>query len=841
MQDPLVRPVVAFASGIFVSRLLEFNLRESVWPIAAFAVLAMLARTRSVRMICIALAIFFAGIADQSWHRAGEPPEIDASSKEIVILEGCVVEPTVFSNDREQFTLELDRKARARVSLSLKDDEAPQKLDYGQRVEIDARVRKPHNYNNPGSFDYAEWLARQNIYWTASMTTGSKARVLPGRCGSRFWAVVYALRVAALERIERLYAGDDYSTGMMEAILIGESSKLLRVWTENFRRTGTYHALVISGVHVSVLAGVLLFLLRAMPEIPALAVAAAAAWLYALVSGFSPPVARAAAGFTLYLIARFFFRRGRVLNLLAAVAILYLIFDPGLLWDASFQLSFLCVAAIGALAVPILDATSGPLSKGTRSINDLGIDPHIEARAAQFRVELRLAAETVFVWTRIPRKHAAAGIALVCRLFLLAFELALISALVQIGLALPMAEYFHRVSFSGLTANLLIVPLLNCVVPIGFFAIFSGWRWVAAIAGELLKIAARIADWHAHMEPDWRIPDPPLWLALAFIGSLVFVAVSIRHRIWRWPAAGAALGLFAILIWQPWPPAIQPKILELTAIDVGQGDSLLVVFPSGQMMIVDGGGLLQYGHARRSNLDIGEDVVSPYLWSRGIHQLDVVVATHSDADHSGGIAALLENFRPRELWVGANPLPGVVEVAKRLRIPVIAKRAGSPFGFAGTTVEILSPPEGYASRKPSNNDSLVFRIVYGSRSFLLTGDMERPAENLALSSDEPLRADVLKVAHHGSKTSTTEPFLDAVSPSVAIISDGFENSFGHPNRDVLNRLAEHHAEILRTDLDGLITVRTDGERIWADTMLWRGSTAWWTGERGFNWALASEW
>lgn len=841
MRDPLIGPLAAFAAGILVGRIFGLTLGESLWPIAAFLALAAAARSRNLRLICIGLALGFAGIADQAWQRPGPPPEIDAGSKEILILEGCVVEPTVFSNNREQFTLELDRKARARVSLSLKDGETAQRLDYGQHVEVEARVRRPHNYNNPGSFDYAGFLARKDIYWTAAMATGSTARILPGRCGSRFLSVVFALRVAALDRIERLYPDDNYSTGMMEAILIGESSKLERVWTENFRRTGTYHALVIAGMHVSVLAGVLLFLLRVCgaPEIPALAFTAAAAWVYALVSGFSPPVGRAAAGFTMYLFARFFFRRGRVLNLLAAVALVFLIADPGQMFDASFQLSFLCVAAIGALAMPLIDATSGPLSKACRAIDDREIDPHLDPRAAQFRVELRLVAETLTVWTRAP--HAAQGIAFICRFFLFAFEMALLSMVIQIGLALPMAEYFHRVSFSGLTANLLIVPLLNLVVPIGFFAIFTGWRWVASIAGVLLRASAKIADWHAHLEPAWRIPDPPLWLGLAFLGSLIALAISVRHRRWRWPSLGAVLALFAMLLWQPWPPVIARKTLELTAIDVGQGDSLLVVFPQGETMVIDGGGLLQYGRQRRSSIDTGEDVVSPYLWSRDIRRIDILVATHAHEDHSGGIGALLENFRPRELWVGANPLDRVLDQARRLHIPVVAKRAGSPFDFSGAKIEVLSPPEGYVNPKPGNNDSLAFRIVYGSRSFLLTGDMERPMELRALSSGEPLRADVLKVGHHGSKTSTTQGFLDAVSPSIAIISDGFENSFGHPNRDVLARLAERHSAVFRTDHDGLITVRTDGRRLWTDTMAWQGSSPFWRGERGFDWALASDW
>lgn len=841
MRDPLIGPVTAFAAGILAGRIFGFTVAESWWAIPAFLMLALAARRRWLRPVCVYLAIGFTGIADEGWQRPGAPPSIDASSKEILILEGCVVEPTVLSGNREQFTLELDKKARARVSLSLRDDETPQRLDYGQRVSVEARVRQPHNFNNPGSFDYAGYLARQNIYWTASMPAGSAARVLPGRCGSRFMRFVFALRVAALDRIEQLFPGDAYATGMMEAILIGESSKLERVWTENFRRTGTYHALVISGVHVSVLAGVLLLLLRvfSMPEIPALAFTAGAAWLYALVSGFSPPVGRAAAGFTLYLAARFFFRRGRVLNLLAAVALVFLAADPGQMFDASFQLSFLCVAAIGALAAPLIEQTSGPLAKATRSIEDREIDPHLEPRAAQFRVELRLMAETVNAWIKMP--WAGRVMALGCRLVLFAFEMALISTVIQVGLALPMGEYFHRVSFSGVTANLLIVPLLNCVIPIGFFAIFTGWRWVAGIAGALLRISAKIADWHARMEPNWRIPDPPLWLALALVASLTGLGIALailgRNRKWRWPALAGVGISFALLLWQPWPPAISPRTLELTAIDVGQGDSLLVVFPDGKIMVIDGGGVLQYGRRRRSNLDIGEDVVSPYLWSRDIRRIDVLVATHAHEDHSGGIAALMRNFRPREVWVGANPLSRVVEEAGRLKIPVIAKRAGAAFDFSGASIEIVSPPEGYGNAKPGNNDSLAFRIGFGSRSFLLTGDMERPMEALALSSGEALRADVLKVGHHGSKTSSTGPFLDAVSPSIAIISDGFENSFGHPNRQVLAALENRHAEIFRTDVNGLVTIRTDGRRLWAETMRSKAGN----GFSRFDWALASDW
>jgi competence protein ComEC len=176
-----------------------------------------------------------------------------------------------------------------------------------------------------------------------------------------------------------------------------------------------------------------------------------------------------------------------------------------------------------------------------------------------------------------------------------------------------------------------------------------------------------------------------------------------------------------------------------------------------------------------------------------------------------------------------------------VQVPVREMRASAPFDFGGARIEILSPPPDYSARQPGNNDSLAFRITYGTRSFVLTGDMERPREERLLSDGRVLHTDVLKVGHHGSKTSTSQPFLDAVSPLIAVISAGYENSFGHPHRDVVARLAERHSAIFRTDLDGLVTVRSDGHRLWMDTTVWEGGSAWWTGERPVSGLLLSTW
>jgi competence protein ComEC len=437
---------------------------------------------------------------------------------------------------------------------------------------------------------------------------------------------------------------------------------------------------------------------------------------------------------------------------------------------------------------------------------------------------LRLAAETVALLTRVSADTAARALALVARCGFFLLDLGIVSAAIQAALAVPMAIYFHRISVSGLSANLLIVPLMDFVVPTGFAAIFTGWQWTARLTSLLLRWSAEVAAWHAALEPAWRVPDPPLWLAIGITAALAGAAVMIRRGFLRGPAIASVVALVGLLIWSPWPAHIEPGVLELTAIDVGQGDSLFLVFPRGATIVVDGGGRLEYGKQRRSNLDTGEDVVSPYLWRRGLRRIDILVATHAHQDHIGGLAALLENFRPRELWTGANPSAPLLKKARELGVIVRQQRAAPPFDLAGASVQVLAPTVEYATlhkgKEPSNNDSLALQISYGSRSFLLTGDLEAAVERRLLEDGAISAADVLKVGHHGSRTSTTPAFLDAVRPSIAVISAGFENSFNHPHPDVVRRLTTVNATILRTDLDGLATVRTDGTHLFYSVNAW---------------------
>ena len=303
---------------------------------------------------------------------AATAPKLSVPDNTPALLDGCVVDPALVGADRERFTVELAPGARAQVTLYAKEGQEFPELPYGTAVEFEGKVRTPHNFNDPGTFDNVHYLARQRIYWNA-YGDAAKVHVTGHGCGWWLAALIYRIRSGALERLDRLYANDPYSNGMMQAVLIGATAKLDRMWTEDYRSTGTFHALVISGSHVAVLAAVLLFLLRilAVPRGPAIFLTILAAWLYAGITGWQAPVLRSAAGMTMYGIGRCFYREGRLLNILAAVALCFILWDPEQLFDASFQLSFLAVALIGAFVVPALAATSAPLGRGLAKLQRL--------------------------------------------------------------------------------------------------------------------------------------------------------------------------------------------------------------------------------------------------------------------------------------------------------------------------------------------------------------------------------------------------------------------------------------------------------------------------------------
>jgi len=278
--------------------------------------------------------------------------------------------------------------------------------------------------------------------------------------------------------------------------------------------------------------------------------------------------------------------------------------------------------------------------------------------------------------------------------------------------------------------------------------------------------------------------------------------------------------MFGLLVWHPYSRQTTNGQLRVDFLDVGQGDSALITMPDGATLLVDGGGRPQFSSSvlkdssatrRRS---IGETVVCEYLWYRGLDAIDYVLPTHADADHIDGLNDVVTNFKVRSALVARTPSNDVTyaEFAHTLSdrsTPTQIVQAGDVLRFGQVEIDVLWPPHASNDAPSRNNDSVVLRIRFGARTFLLTGDIERPTEHL-LSAPDSVRADVVKVPHHGSRTSSSEAFVAAVQPKLAVISVGQKSMFGHPHPEVVERWKVVGAEVLTTGRSGMITVMTDG-------------------------------
>lgn len=732
-----------------------------------------------------------------------------------------------------------------RVSYAPQPDEAPlPELHAGDEVAVLTQARRPQVFRDDGAFDRRAYLAQQNVDLVATLRSPKlieRVASPPATVATRLARTRKRLR----EEIDRLCEGSPQIAGVLRAMLLGDRSFVDRAESTDFQKTGAFHVLVVAGLHVGAIATVLFGAGRKLRLARSWTMLFTLMLLFAYVAIVEqrPPVLRAAIMAAIVVLGGFFFRRLELLNSAAVAALVLLIAKPLALRDSSFQLTFVAIGCIAGLAVPWLEKSVQPYVRALRGWRDVTRDAAHEPHAAQFRIDLRSVAR--WITARLPQRFGnatgdaiAGGLSLTFRVW----ELLVVTMALQIGMLPLMARDFHRVALAAPVVNLAAVPMVGVLVPLGFLTLAVGLilpamgKLLAAPLVWLTALLMHVVQWFAHF-PKWsyRIPGPPSWLVVLFFVTGTAVGVGMRRRNYggRMPSFATSLIWTSLtsLIWISCALAIavfpfQPKWsagkLEVTVLDVGQGDSLLVVSPGGKTLLIDGGGAFSgfQGQEQHFGIDPGEEAVSPYLWSRGFQKLDVVALTHAHQDHLGGLTAILENFHVGKLWIGREvsslALQNLEGIAKDRRTPVEHELRGKSFEWDGVAGEVLwpeIPPEKIAPTA-KNDDSIVLQLRYGNRNILLPGDAEKQAEHEILreNSADVLHSDVLKVGHHGSKNSTTAEFLAAVHPRIAIISVGEENPYGHPSPELLKRLEEAQVRILRTDRDGAVHVLTDGLR-----------------------------
>lgn len=851
MSRPVIPLVIALMAGISCSYLFKIPDPLVQITLTASLVLIVLGLTKkwgNVFYPTLLFSLFLLGILEMNIYLH---PHLDkdhishfmGSGK--INAEGVICENPQVSPEKIELIVCVSRilindqyiPVSGHVLLNVRE---PYPFHYGDAIRFHSRLRIPHNFSNPGGFDYERYLRFRGILVRGFVNDAAGIIILRREIGNPLR--IRLERFRELIRKTILDTAPDTEGRIIQAMILGDQKEIPKEVMEKFNRTGTTHIIAISGFNIGIVAIFSLFVVRLFLKS---SVYLLQRWnmvmistlfsiliviLYTFIAGSGISVIRASVMVVIFMAAILINRERDLYNTLALAAFFILIVSPYSLFDISFQLSFVAVASLLFLTPRLATLLPPPLASDS-------IGP---TRKKWLLSHLKKALRTISLF----------------------FFVSLSATLGTLPLIL---FYFNRLSLVTLAANLIVVPILGVIaIPFCLLIVIAVpiSPWLAditiQISALLVRISLSLIERLASLTWSSVFVSTPTLLEIAAFYLLMIsagfwleqlrnreITAKTRKTMFLYKVIPVMLILFFIVdgTWI-YLKGLQKGKLSLTAVDVGQGSAILVRLPGGRRMLVDGGGFFD------DTFDIGKYVLAPFLWHERISRIDIVVLTHPHPDHLQGLLFVLENFHVGEVWTNGerSDSPLYLSFLQIIRDRGIVMRAMSDMtpemNVSGVSVRILNPrgtstahrtmdssltrantemgEAGGLSIPPVpvkkrsnvsdevNERSLVMKLSFGRRTFLLPGDITEISETRLLHSAFDLKSDVIFVPHHGGSHSSTFPFLEKVRPQMAVISCGFDNVFRFPHPETLRRFELLGTRIYRTDRNGAVTIVTNG-------------------------------